>query len=152
MKIARLRVTTASGPREVSLDAYLTADDQEQAVVDAHRWIKTLRHLDVDGEPLRRRFTFRGDSLWWFAELYLHKTEVVRDLFAITAALEHLVARERPSALAVTAGNHLVHGIAAQVARRNGVHYDGPQGFVAAAMRLARLRLRAVALTYAAVA
>ena len=46
-------------------------------------WIKSLRHARVDGVPLRRRFTFRGDSLWWFAELYLHKQQVVaRHLFA----------------------------------------------------------------------
>ena len=31
----------------------------------------------VDGVPLRRRFTFRGDSLWWFAELYLHKEQAI---------------------------------------------------------------------------
>ena len=37
--------------------------------------------------PLRRRFTFRGDSLWWFAELYLHKEQAILALFEIVAAL-----------------------------------------------------------------
>ena len=36
-----------------------------------YAWIKALRHLRVDGVPFRSRFTLRGDSLWWFAELCL---------------------------------------------------------------------------------
>ena len=31
----------------------------------------------VDGTAFRSRFTLRGDSLWWFAELYLHKEQAI---------------------------------------------------------------------------
>ena len=54
-----------------------TPSADERAHDDAYAWIKALRHCRVDGEPFRRRFTLRGDSLWWFAELYLHKEQVI---------------------------------------------------------------------------
>jgi hypothetical protein len=152
MKTARIRITNAAGQRDVALATYLDAAGDEQAVAAAYAWIKALRHLDVDGEPLRRRFTFRGDSLWWFAELYLHKTEVVRELFRITTALEQLVARERPTELAVTSGSHVVRGVAGQVARAHAVRYAADDGFGSTSRRLARLTRRATALTWTALA
>jgi hypothetical protein len=32
-----------------------------------------LRLTPYDDVSMRERFTYRGDSLWWFTELYLHK-------------------------------------------------------------------------------
>lgn len=152
MKTARIRIASASGTRDVALADYLDAQGEERAVASAYRWIKTLRQLEVDRMPLRERFTFRGDSLWWFAELYLHKTEVVRELFRITVALEALVARERPGAISVAMGSHLVTGVAAQVARAHGVTFTGRDGFGATEQRLTRLTRRASRLTWSALA
>jgi hypothetical protein len=71
--------------REVHLDAYLDAAAEERATIDAIAWIKSLRDARVDGQRLRQRFTFRGDSLWWFAELYC-KQQVMTTVFrALTA-------------------------------------------------------------------
>ena len=69
--------------RDVALASYLDAAGEERALTSAYGWIKSLRHAHVDGVPLRRRFTTRGDSLWWFAELYLHKQEVILALFKV---------------------------------------------------------------------
>ncbi|MGE3842103.1 MAG: hypothetical protein AB7I50_10985 [Vicinamibacterales bacterium] len=70
----------------VSLDEFVDADVRERAAIDANRWIKTLRLARIDGVSLRDRFHHRGDSLWWFTELYLHKqARVVRWLETLRA-------------------------------------------------------------------
>ncbi len=145
-----IRVVAGGASRDVALDGYLDSDAEERAVAAAHAWIKALRHLPVDGQPLRGRFTFRGDSLWWFAELYLHKTGVVHALYRTAAALERLIARERPDEISVTTGDHLLRGLAPQIARGAEVRYTGPQGFGSERRRLARLEMRAAVLTCAA--
>lgn len=71
---------------------------EQQVRVEARRWIKALRHLSVDGVPLRDRFTYRGDSLWWFAELYLHKQGTIDRLWRTAMALDALGPRERERA------------------------------------------------------
>ena len=50
---------------------------------------------------MRERFTYRGDSLWWFTELYLHKMRRLDTAVAVTLALEALRAREAPARLRV---------------------------------------------------
>ncbi len=88
---------------------------------DAIAWIKSLRHARVEGLRLRQRFTFRGDSLWWFAELYLHKQQVIADLFRALAALEALVERERPQRAAVRHGRR--HRAGPRAAGRRGTQH-----------------------------
>ena len=150
MKTATIRIDTGANRRVVRLADYAAPADEERAIEAAYRWIKELRHLSVEGQPLRRRFTFRGDSLWWFTELYLHKTDVIGGLFRTTAAFEELVARERPTELSVLTGDRLVRGLAREIARAHGVRYVGRGGFGSLRARLLRLNLRATALTYAA--
>jgi hypothetical protein len=111
-----LTLHAGAATRKVALASYLDGAGEERAAAAANTWIKGLRHARVDDEPLRRRFTHREDSLWWFAELYLHKQQAVLNLFRTITALDALVARESPSAIEVTAGDRLVHTVAARFA------------------------------------
>ena len=113
-------------------------------------WIKRLRQLDVTGQPLRRRFTLRGDSLWWFAELYLHKQQVVLNAHRTIAALDALVARERPTEMAVVRGGRIVRSLAPQAARTYGIRYRSASGSRGATLRRIRMDLRARGLMFAA--
>ena len=79
-----LEIDSGTGPRRVDLAAYLDPAAEERAHEDEYAWIKAVRHLRVDGEPFRARFTFRGDSLWWFAELYLHKEHAALNVSSFT--------------------------------------------------------------------
>ena len=97
-------VNTGDGERRVDLWSYLDAEAIERAERDANTWIKSLRHVLVDGVPLRDRFLHRGDSLWWFAELYLHKRRVVVAILRTLYALESLAARERPLTMGLAEG------------------------------------------------
>jgi hypothetical protein len=69
---------------------WLSPDLRELAHEDAYRAIKRLRLVPFDDVPMRRRFTYRGDSLWWFTELYLHKMRrldvAIRTVLALDAA------------------------------------------------------------------
>jgi hypothetical protein len=145
-----LIVDSGTGPRRIRLGEYLDAAAEERATAAAHAWIKRLRHASVDGQPLRRRFTLRGDSLWWFAELYLHKQQAILELFRTLAALQEAIVRERPLEIRVAGANRLLRGVAPQVARARQIRCRGAAGFGPGWLRLARLDLRAIALTVAA--
>jgi hypothetical protein len=153
MSDAVFRVQRGSVAREVSLGSYLDPHTEEHATTDALRWIKSLRHATVEGQSLRQRFTFRGDSLWWFAELYLHKQQAIAQLFRSIAALESLIAQEEPAALELVRGGHLVRGLADQIAASKGIRYDGTKGFGGSpAVSLAAMDARAASLHAAALA
>jgi hypothetical protein len=122
---AVLRVHSGRGERLVALTAFLSAELAEKAEFDANRWIKALRHTQVGGQPLRDRFTHRGDSLWWFAELYFHKTRIINTIFRTIQALEALVAAERPQQLSLERGSPEVRFLGQQVAERLGVAWTG---------------------------
>lgn len=138
----------AGGRREVSQADLLDARDEEAVFEAEYRWIKALRSADVDGMPLRRRFTVRGDSLWWFAELYLHKQQVIRQVCRTIAALERLVERERPAAIRLASGGRVAAEALYAFGRARGVPTDDAPG--GARLRLARMDLRARGLMLAA--
>ena len=143
-------VDSGTGARRIRAGEYLDAAAEEHALASAHAWIKRLRHLTVEGQPLRRRFTVRGDSLWWFAELYLHKQEVVLELFRTAAALGQVIERERPLEIRVVGRNRILRGLAPQVARARGIRSRGTGGFGSGRLHLLRLGVRARALMFAA--
>ena len=74
------------------LRAWLSPAQLDQAPADANDWIKTFRHAEYDGRSMRDRFVYRGDSLWWFTELYLHKTRVMESAVSTIIALESALA------------------------------------------------------------
>src|SRR5688572_18032118 len=94
---AALVIQTTGGTRRVILSDYLSAAAAEAADREANAWIKSLRHARVDGLPLRTRFTYRGDSLWWFAELYFHKRGRIAGLWRVVSAVKTLIEREQPT-------------------------------------------------------
>ena len=55
--------------------------------------------------PMRERFTYRGDSLWWFTELYLHKMRRLEDAIATILALESAIEQTAPGRLEVRCGS-----------------------------------------------
>jgi hypothetical protein len=138
--------------RTVSLAAYLDAAAEEAAHDAEYAWIKGLRHALVDGVPFRRRFTARGDSLWWFSEIYLHKERAVLDTFRTILATEALIAREQPRSLEVTSGSVIVRDIVAQMAAARGVSAPPRVPAQEWDRRLSRLRWRARGLTFASFA
>jgi hypothetical protein len=122
----RVTIATPDGrTREVGLEDYLDADTIEVSEREANAWIKRLRHAVVGAGALRDRFTYRGDSLWWFIELYLHKQRTVVSAHRLVRALEAVVARERPLRLSAGAGA-LLGLLTPQVASRHGIEASEP--------------------------
>ncbi len=151
MTRAILTLHAGSATRRVTLDTYLSGADEEEAARSANAWIKSLRHLPVDQVPLRRRFTHREDSLWWFAELYLHKQQVVLQVFRTIAALDALLTRENPSAIEVAEGDRLVQTLVARFARARGLRLIGSEPRVLPLADLAALDARGSWLQAAAI-
>lgn len=123
---ARLVIDSGDGPREVLLSSYLDPAAIELAECEANRWIKHLRHVRVGGVSLRDRFTHRGDSLWWFIELFLHKERAVVDVFRAIVAAERLMQIERPTGMRMKAAGRVAHAIVPQVAAKGGVRLKAP--------------------------
>jgi len=136
-----LDVDSGAGSRRVDLRDYLDASRAERAHDDAYAWIKALRHLRVDGVPFRSRFTLRGDSLWWFAELYLHKEQAILHAVRTIAAFDALVERERPLTVRYVSGIH--PGLIAGAAAARKISYSGPGWPRSTGWRLARMDARA---------
>ena len=118
-------VGDARGVRRVRLGDYLDAERAERADRDANAWVKSLRGVPIEGLPFRERFTHRGDSLWWFAELYLHKLQVANHVFRTLLALDALVEREQPSQMGADASSPHVRLLARRVAERDGLAWIG---------------------------
>ena len=121
---ARIVVATGAGERGLAIDDLVSAEIAERAETEANAWIKQLRHARVDGATLRDRFTMRGDSLWWFAEIYLHKRRIVARAFRTLRALQPLAA-ERPVAWRVDGADGLVGHVAHAVANARGFRCSG---------------------------
>jgi Capsule polysaccharide biosynthesis protein len=145
-----LLVEGASGARRVQLSHYLEPAADHAALEAEYHWIKQLRLLEVDGQPFRRRFTMRGDSLWWFAELYLHKRQVVLNLFQTISALESLCTKEQPRTIRIERGAPVVRHLVTQIASARNIRYDGGGVPALDAVRLLRTDMRARALMIAA--
>lgn len=147
---ASLSIETESGRREVSLADYLAPQAEEQAHRDAYTWIKSLRNLPVDGGSFRSRFLARGDSLWWFTEIYLHKQQVILDIHRAHAAAEALIQVEAPRAIAIAAAPLVVQHVLPLVAAARRVRCTSPPSSVTWWRRIARLDLRARSLNWTA--
>lgn len=125
---------------------------REQARADANRWIKTLRAVPYDGTTMRQRFTYRGDSLWWFTELYLHKMRRLDAAVSTVLALDAARDQHRPTRLAVRASDPAVRDAAVAFGRARGIPVElaGPPGrrpglgwpsyLIGLSARLSRLR------------
>ena len=146
---ADLRIASSAGHRDVVLDELVTAEAAERAESDANRWIKALRLTRVDGIPFRDRFTLRGDSLWWFAELYLHKRRTVARALRTLAALERL-GGERLTGIELRRRDPVAAAVIRAWTRARGITVSGVD-LPAAASRL-RVAARGVFHTASAVA
>lgn len=106
---ATITCTTPHGRRiTTDLASALPASAREQARVDANHWIKQLRLAPYDGRSMRERFTYRGDSLWWFTELYLHKMKRIDAAVSLILALESVKAEHQPARISVTSPDPVI--------------------------------------------
>lgn len=120
MNRSTIRIERGGRTAIVDLEALVTGDRAERAASEAIAWIKSLRHASVEGQTLRDRFTYRGDSLWWFAELFLHRERQVDRWHRAALALEALCAQDRPDALGVEAPDRVLAQLVPQAAARHG--------------------------------
>lgn len=146
-----LLIKTKDGRRRVQLSAYLDPVAEERAHDAAYHWIKQLRRIGVAGTTFRERFTIRGDSLWWFSEIYLHKQRAVLDLHRAIAAVRMLIEREHPLEIRVVKAPVLVRYVLSEIAAQHklpaaGARVARPEWI----LRLGKIDWRARVLTWSA--
>jgi hypothetical protein len=117
------RVALERGGRIETIDLaeYGEGSIADEAAGRANAWIKGLRHVEVRGRPLRDRFHYQGDSLWWFAELFLHKEGVIDTLWRTALTLDALLEVEDPSRVGVVEGGPALRHLLPQAAARLGI-------------------------------
>ena len=118
--IGRLAIERGGRVETIDLDEYGAGAIADEAAGRANAWIKSLRHVDVAGRSLRDRFHYRGDSLWWFAELFLHKEGVVDAVWRTALTLDAVCEVEEPTRVGVVDGGPALRHLLPQVAARLG--------------------------------
>jgi hypothetical protein len=146
-------ISARGGRTTLESTALLGPALREAARREANAWIKRLRLVRYGRATMRERFIYRGDSLWWFTEVYLHKMRrldaAVQTLLALAAARDAGAARlavrtpdpaERSAALAFGRA----HGIAVELegAGEREQSHRGPGLRVGLSARLSRWRPR----------
>lgn len=86
---------------------------RDEARIESNAWIKRLRLVPYGDVTMRERFTYRGDSLWWFTELYLHKVRHLDTALLTVLALDDARARHAPARV-VLAGADAPTAVAAR--------------------------------------
>ena len=117
-------ITTQGHTTTDTLPSLLTPEVRDKVPAEANRWIKRLRLVRYGDRTMRERFSYRGDSLWWFTEIYLHKMRRLERAVATILALE--AARERHAAarMEVTGADSVVRAAAHAFARAHDVPID----------------------------
>jgi hypothetical protein len=142
--------TAMGAETRVALAQALDAEAIERAHVEANAWIKALRQARVGAASFRDRFSYRDDSLWWFAELYLHKVGRVTLWHAAIAALSRVIALHTPASIDLATPSPTLAGIGREMARLRGVSWRGPVTLPPAWRRTFAMRWRSRYLTWTA--
>ncbi|MGE5833264.1 MAG: hypothetical protein ACM4AI_02170 [Acidobacteriota bacterium] len=104
-----------------SLPSLLSPDLRDAVPAEANDWIKRLRLVRYDGQTMRERFTYRGDSLWWFTELYLHKMRRLDRAVSTILALQAARDRHAPARIEIDGADRVVRAAAAAFGRHHGI-------------------------------
>jgi hypothetical protein len=121
MLTAITAIGTQGASHRLDVATLLSPVLQERVRVEANAWIKSLRHVRYGAATMRERFTYRGDSLWWFTEIYLHKMRRLEDALATVFVLESVVAQAAPQRLEVRCGSRTSALAARAFAEAHGV-------------------------------
>ena len=119
-----LVLRSSGATRRGTLGEFLAPSDRDACVERSIAWIKAVRHLRVDGETFRDRFTYRGDSLWWFAELFLHKEDQVARWMMATTALRCAFSGHDPRSATIVSNQPWLSHLASEAGRTSGVSVD----------------------------
>ena len=126
---ARVSLVTATGKRlDVEFDTLLSSALREQARVDANQFIKRLRLVPYGAETMRTMFTYRGESLWWFTELYLHKMRRLDAAVTAIHALDAALQQFEPATVEIASDAPVLRAVATAFGQARGIRVvsEGP--------------------------
>jgi hypothetical protein len=106
------------------LTTLLDAELRETTRVESNQWIKRLRLVRYGDATMRERFTYRGDSLWWFTEIYLHKMRQLEEAVSIVLALDAAAAQHAPHRMEIDTASMAARDAARAFASARGITID----------------------------
>jgi hypothetical protein len=119
----------------------LSEDDRDAIDEAAIAWTKAWgRRPLVDGKSFRERLQWKGVSLWWFAELYLHHSTRAAARVRTVETLLRLLERLAPEEVEASGLDGDDQTLLGRACTARGVLFHGPRGGAAARERLATLR------------
>lgn len=122
---ARVSLISGAGSRvDRDLNAFLTPALRERARDDANQFIKRLRLVAYGTDTMRTRFTYRGDSLWWFTELYLHKMRRIDTAISAVHALDAAVQTYEPRSLVIDSDDAVARAAGEAFARARQIAFE----------------------------
>ncbi len=124
MSVAITCVSSSGRELRTTRSDLLGAHGRDRAREESNRWIKRLRLVRYGADTMRERFTYRGDSLWWFTELYLHKMRRLDGAVATVLALEAAREQHEPARIIVDGSDDVARVSAAAFAQAAGIPVD----------------------------
>jgi hypothetical protein len=114
-------ISSQGAAHAADLWSYLTPELGEIVRADTDGWIKRLRAVPFDGRTMRERFSYRQDSLWWFTELYLHKSRRLEAAIATVLSLDAAREQHAPASILLETDDLVVRDAAHTFGRAHGV-------------------------------
>jgi hypothetical protein len=127
--------SSAGASHTLALADLVTPELAERARVETIGWIKRLRLVPYASglgagsggtQTMRDRFTYRGDSLWWFTELYLHKMRALDRAVLTVLALDHARALHAPARVVMTGADAATAAAARAFGAARGIGVEVP--------------------------
>jgi hypothetical protein len=120
---------------DLSADAADAVD--EAAIVWTKAWGK---RPVVDGKSIRQLLAWKGVSLWWFAELYLHYSTRSPAYVRLIERFHRVLEQERPEEVEAFGLDEIEAALLGRTCTARGVLFHGPPGVGTLGPRLLTLR------------
>ncbi len=119
----------------------LSADAADAVDEAAIAWTKSWgKRPVVDGRSIRELLAWKGVSLWWFAELYLHYSTRSPAHVRLVERFHRILEQERPDEVEVSGLDSIETTLLGRACTARGVLFHGPTGVGTLGPRLLTLR------------
>src|SRR6187402_3051500 len=120
--MSAIGLVSSQGARlDLAIADLLSDADRERVADETRQWIKSLRLTTEGGRTFRERFSYRDTSLWWFTEIYLHKTRQLERAVGTVRALNRAMERHAPSAIEIRSADPATEIAAVAFGKARGV-------------------------------
>lgn len=124
---AAAEALAAAGVEQLLAKLLLTLEDQDAADEAAIEWTRRFgKRPLVDGKSFRELFSWKGVSLWWFAELYLHHSTGSPRRVRLIEAFDRLLQEIKPDEVEAASMPHEEAVLLSRTCTARGILFHDP--------------------------